>query len=88
VASDQGFHDLSPADAFNEEFQRRLTKSDWLEGGFEVHIDPVTTAIYRGMGFDLVAFRFQSTVHRILVEGYDPARRGNLGQWPLGLHTR
>jgi hypothetical protein len=47
--SDQGFHDLNPADAFEEELWRRLKKSNLTLGGFDVHIDPHTKAVYRGM---------------------------------------
>jgi hypothetical protein len=49
AASDEGFHELNPTDAFNEEFQRRVLKFGWTSGGFHIKTDPHTTRLYRGM---------------------------------------
>jgi hypothetical protein len=49
VPSDEGFHKLNPVDAFNEEFWRRVWKSNWHSGGFDIHVDPLTKTIYKGM---------------------------------------
>ena len=48
TASDQGFDDLNPVDPFFQEFERHLRKGRWLEGGFDVRIDPQSTSFYRG----------------------------------------
>ena len=37
--SDQGFHDLNPVDAFQEEFWRRFRKSNLSIGGFDIQIE-------------------------------------------------
>jgi hypothetical protein len=47
--SDQGFHDLNPVDAFEEEFRRRVQKSGWIDSGFDIYIGGDSKNIYRGM---------------------------------------
>jgi hypothetical protein len=47
--SDEGFHELNPTDAFEDEFQTRVVKFGWTSGGFHIQIDPHTTQLYRGM---------------------------------------
>src|ERR1700722_16374601 len=46
--SDQGFHDLNPVEAFEDEFWRLLTKSRWTAGGFDLRVDSHSKTAFKG----------------------------------------
>lgn len=48
AASDQGYEDSNPVEAFEEEFHRRLARENLLTGGFDFRIDANPGQIYRG----------------------------------------
>jgi hypothetical protein len=47
--SDQGFDDLNPFDAFEQEVQRQARKGQWSSGGFHIRVDQLTPTIYKGL---------------------------------------